>query len=380
LCDSIFGSSNFIANLVWANREGGGSSDSKLFRIKHEYILCYAQQIENVEILGIPVGNEDRYTQQDEYVETRGKYYLQKLGMGSIQYSPSLDYPIETPDEGTVMPADNNNGKKACWRWSRSKYDWGTDNGFIELKKDGTGVWTVYTKQYLNCDNNGNIIERTQRPDGVILEYSSTQGAKGVRHIFGQQVFSYPKDVNLIKWLLERFPKNSTDITILDFFAGSGTTGHAVMKLNAEDKGNRRFILCTNNENNICREVTYERIKRVIERDEYSDSLKYFKIDFIPISDRMYYEYADELLCHVRELVEIENGINFKGNAEIAIVLTDDELESFIKNVDEYTICQRLYRGYDILLTADQEGKLRSRNITVCVIPDYYYRGLEGGL
>ena len=68
------------------------------------------------------------------------------------------------------------------------------------------------------------------------------------------------------------------------FFAGSGTTGHAVMKLNAEDGGNRKFILCTNNENNICRDVTYERIKRVIAKDDYKASLKYFKVDYLHVS------------------------------------------------------------------------------------------------
>ena len=70
----------------------------------------------------------------------------------------------------------------------------------------------------------------------------------------------------------------------LTFFAGSGTTGHAVMKLNAEDGGNRKFILCTNNENNICREVTYERIKRVIDKEGYSASLKYYRVDLFTLS------------------------------------------------------------------------------------------------
>ena len=105
------------------------------------------------------------------------------------------------------------------------------------------------------------------------------------------------------------------------------------MKLNAEDGGNRKFILCTNNENNICRDVTYERIKRVIDKEGYAASLKYYKIDYVPISDRLYYEYADELLKHIRELVELENVINFTGNTEIAIVLTEEELATKIKLV-----------------------------------------------
>lgn len=123
---------------------------------------------------------------------------------------------------------------------------------------------------------------------------------------------------------------SNDDSLILDFFAGSGTTGNAVLKYNAEHEGSaHRFILCTNNENGICRDVTYERIRRVIDKEDYAASLKYYKVDYVPISDRMYYEYADELLRHIRELVELENGINFTGNEEIAIVLTDEELEIF---------------------------------------------------
>ena len=165
---------------------------------------------------------------------------------------------------------------------------------------------------------------------------------------------------------------------VLDFFAGSGTTGHAVMKLNAEDGGNRRFILCTNNENNICRDVTYERIKRVIDKEGYAASLKYYKVDYIPISERMYYEYADELLLHIRELVELENGINFTGNAEIAIVLTDEELEEFVKNINQHKKCKKIYVGHDVLFDAEQAQVFKSKRISVNIIPDYYYKELEG--
>ncbi|MCJ0583985.1 site-specific DNA-methyltransferase, partial [Enterococcus cecorum] len=150
--------------------------------------------IDDVTIKGVPISNEDRYKQSDEYESTRGKYYLQKLGMGSIQYSESLDYPIETPDGSYVMPTDNNNGKKACWRWSRKKFDWGVENGFVEIKKNPQNEWIVYTKQYLNADNDGNIISRSQRPMGVIETFSSTQGAKQLKNIVANAPFSYPKD------------------------------------------------------------------------------------------------------------------------------------------------------------------------------------------
>lgn len=272
ICNEVYGESNFVADLVWANKEGGGSSDSKLFRIKHEHILCYSKNKEFVEIYGVPVGNEDRYKSSDEYVSTRGKYYLQKMGMGTIQYSASLDYPITTPDGSTVMPADNNGGRKACWRWSKSKYEWGLENGFIEIKKDNSGVWTVYSKQYLNCDNEGNIITRTQRPMGIIEEYSSTQAAKLLENMGLGSLFSYAKPIELIRFLCER-TTNTEDI-ILDFFSGSSTTAQAVMQLNADDGGRRKFIMvqlpevCADDSEaykagykNIC-EIGKERIRR----------------------------------------------------------------------------------------------------------------------
>ena len=149
------------------------------------------------------------------------------------------------------------------------------------------------------------------------------------------------------------------------------------MKLNAEDDGNRKFILCTNNENNICRDVTYERIKRVIGKEGYAASLKYYKVDYIPINELMYYEYADELLLHIRELIELENGINLIGNEEIGIVLTEEELDEFIVNTDSFAKCRKLYMGHDILPTEEQEKKLQAHDIEISIIPDYYYRDLQ---
>ena len=239
ICDEVFGEHNFVADLIWTNKEGGGSSDSKLFRIKHEHILCYAKEIDKTDIKGVPISNAERYKGTDEYLSERGPFYLQKMGMGSIQYSSSLDYPIETPDGTTIMPSDNNNGKKACWRWSKDKFERNKALGFVVIKKDSSSVWTVYTKQYMNCDNDGNIIERTQRPMGVIDEYSSTQASKYLDSI-NLKYFDYSKPKELIAYLIRRIDFNNS--LILDFFSGSATTAHAVMQLNAEDGGHRRYI------------------------------------------------------------------------------------------------------------------------------------------
>lgn len=206
-----------------------------------------------------------------------------------------------------------------------------------------------------------------------IIKVLSEEGKKELNSL-GISTFDYPKPLALLQQLCDI--NNNHNSIILDFFAGSGTTGHAVMKLNAEDGGSRKFILCTNNENNICRDVTYERIKRVIEKEDYKASLKYFKVEFVPISEKLYYEYADELLAHIRELVELENGINFNGNTEIAIILTEDELDNFTANIPN--CCKAIYLGHDVLSSDSQEKLFKEHGIAVNIIPDYYYRELEG--
>ena len=206
-------------------------------------------------------------------------------------------------------------------------------------------------------------------------DFFTTKGSSYVRSLFGDKRFPYPKPLEFIVEIL----RASTDENsiILDFFAGSGTTGESTMLLNRATEGNRRFILCTNNENNICREVTYERIRRVIDKESYNASLKYYKVEYIPVSERLYYEYADELLLHIRELVELENGINFVGNAEIAIVLTDEELDAFTQNILQYSACHKLYMGHDLLPDDEQERILRENEIEISIIPDYYYKDLQ---
>lgn len=318
LLTEIFNEFNFLANIVWANQEGGGSSDSKHFRVKHEYILCFAKNKTLATINGVAISNIERYKQKDEYIRNRGPYYTQKLGMGSIQYSESLDYPIVCPDGSIVYPKDNNNGKRACWRWSEKKYEWGLNKGFIEFKKNKKGVWTVYTKQYLNCDNEGTIIERLQRPLGIIEKYSSTQASKNLEDIRLKHKFNYSKPVSLINYILEL--SCSKKSVILDFFAGSGTTLHAAMELNKEDGGKRQCILVTNNENKIAEEVTYERNRKIIQgytnakKEEVEglskNNLRYYKADFVPSEQteqnrRHLTKYSTELIC-IKENCYIE--------------------------------------------------------------------------
>lgn len=307
----------------------------------------------------LPRTDEDNKAYSNPDSDPRGKW--RSGDVRNALYRSNLIYDIISPSGKVIKPCANG------WRWSKETVEEKIKTGEIIFSKDET---RIIRKIYLDT-----LSGRTPETIWFGKDVGTTRSAMSeIKEIFGTSAFGTPKPTGLIERTLRLLTRTHT--TILDFFAGSGTTGHAVMKLNAEDSGNRRFILCTNNENNICHEVTYERIKRVIDKEGYGASLKYYKVDYVPISDRLYYEYADELLKHIRELVELENGVNFMGNAEIAIVLTDEELDEFISHIDEN--CKKLYLGHDILMDAQQAQVLKDRKITVNIIPDYYYKELEG--
>ncbi len=133
LMNEIFGEENFVSKLVWANKEGGGGSDSTYYKIKHEYILCYAKNKENLIIKGAICEEDSSYAFEDEFKEERGRYKLIKLNSFSIQYSSNLDYPITIPNGEVIYPSEY--GKKGCWRWSKEKFYWGLKHGFYRIQK-----------------------------------------------------------------------------------------------------------------------------------------------------------------------------------------------------------------------------------------------------
>ncbi|GGD40110.1 site-specific DNA-methyltransferase [Malaciobacter pacificus] len=281
LCDDIFKNS-FLSQLVWKKKAGGGS-DAKYFASDHEYILIYAKNENSVDKFFTKISDKQKkeYKFKDNNFAKYGFYKRKNLYQTGIDDNrPNLRYEIMAPDGTKILPP-------TIWRWSKETFEKEQLKGKIDIVLDSKKKWQVYTKNYLYEEDNN---ERQIKPRSLLLEQGLTRdGNNDLKNIFGISIFSYPKPVKLVKYLLEIISKENS--IILDFFAGSGTTGHAVLELNKEDEGNRQFILCTNNENSICEEVTYPRISKVIngyttpkgvDIDGISGNLDYYKTDLIP--------------------------------------------------------------------------------------------------
>lgn len=277
ICDEIFGESNFVANIVWQSTIGSNTGENTITTVT-ENILCYSRT-KNKIINKEKFVNDGKMRFSDSHFETRGHYALDKLDSirQSSHYSDALNYPITCPD-GRIRYPGGEDTKQNGWNylWSKNKVDWGIKNDFIVFKKDGDD-WNIYNKRYEFVDNKGDPIERGNIFKNLVLSSfcTTSTGAKEIDDL-DLKLFDYPKSVKLLhKFLSIGTQKNSL---ILDFFSGSATTAHACMQLNAEDGGNRKFIMVQLPENcapdseaakagykNIC-EIGKERIRRAGEK------------------------------------------------------------------------------------------------------------------
>lgn len=220
LCDEVFGEDNFVGEFIKQSKVGGGS-DSKHIATEHEYILTYSKNLDTLPEMFESHSNEylKRYKEED----TNGKYFWDTLARPGLK-NP-INYDIELPD-GSVLNGD--------WIWSKKRYEDELLKGNIRLTKKDDNQWMVHFKQYLNLNG--------KKPRSMTTDFGGTyDGKKEIERLFGNdKVFIYPKSSKQIIKLLEII--TSKNEIILDFFAGSGTTAHAVMDLNAKDGGNRKFI------------------------------------------------------------------------------------------------------------------------------------------
>lgn len=291
LCDEIYGEENFISKFDW--RKKTGANDAKDIAVVTESILLYAKNksytIEkDIWARDESSINQKRYRLSDEFVEERGKYYLDTLDRGGLQYSDSMNFGIEAPDGGIIFPNGRSEFKNDgwIWKWGKDKVKWGIENKFLEFVKSDKSTGSEYTikyKVYKKVDNEGKPRKKSGRVfSNLITEPINQQGNDDFSSLFeGNTYFTNPKPLGLIQYFLRTIDNES--IKVLDFFAGSGTTGHAVMQLNAEDGGNRKFILCQidepikedkpaykfcidNNLPPVISSITIERLKRAGEK------------------------------------------------------------------------------------------------------------------
>ncbi len=238
LMNEIFGEENFVAQINWKGR--GGRQDSRYFAAVHEYILCYAKMIEEF-VAGEETKEGDVYPKYDEEKKRHYKtQLLRKWGSNSRREDrPNLFYPIIAPDGTEVYPmfgpSAQNSKNFGRWRHGASTMQKNIANGLVEFVKQADGSWIPYEKIYEPAEGEGASKKYTTWIEDV------NDGTKVIKDLFGEAVFDYPKSPSLIERFLKMANLEDEDI-VLDFFSGSGTTAHAVMQLNKEDGGDRRFI------------------------------------------------------------------------------------------------------------------------------------------
>jgi adenine-specific DNA-methyltransferase len=381
LCDEIFGDKNFVGMLIWRKKEGGGQADS-YFVTEHEYILVYAKSEQfkwiNEEI---PV-DEAEYNKEDE----QGKFTAVKLAKwgntARREDRPKMYFPIKSPNGKNIYPTapDGGDGR---WRVGKKRMDMLVEKNLV-FWQERNGKWIPYEKLYFDGEE-----IKTTKERSILYDLATTaDGTNELTEIFGKKdIFENPKPTELIKFFL-RYGANSNAV-VLDFFTGSGTTGQSVMKVNQEDGGQRQFILCTNNENNICTEVCYPRIKKIIKGYKNSKketinglngNLKYYTCGFVEAeptdrNKRKLVNESTEMLCikeNTFELVQDENDFKIFKNNDIysGIVFYEDAIDEYkkaIKKIDGH------FNTYVFSLGDDPHEKQFidvKEKVTLCAIPE----------
>lgn len=418
LCDSIFGENNFITQFIWEKTQHFGRQKINFYS-NCEYVLCYAKKLYSSEIGKL----KELLVEKIKTDLTDAPLYNASNRTNTLVFPPnSVKFNLK---DGIYTTSDNDsyellekvevrNGKNVNNLVLRFKSRWSQDTVNEELNK-GTTFWVkskgfairaIYhegktakesPKQLIFTNSNNPLCSYTRFGQKVGV---NEEGSNDLSRLVDQNIFSYPKPTSLIKYLLNLYYdyKNNVhkkDFTVLDFFAGSGTTGQAVLELNKEDGGGRRFILCTNNENNICTEVCYPRLRTVItgikaDGTKYSDgipsNLVYFKTDFVKDQvnrDSAKYSLVAKcngLLCILEDCYNlIEQGhewFHYSSNNKDMFVYTDFcNIETFNEMKKKILSCQKPIILYVFSTDENLDGFDLSdlKNVSVKPIPSKIY-------
>lgn len=398
LCDEVFGEQNFVANLPTIMNFKGNQSQLG-FAGTHEYTLVYAKNITKCSFNQFNIHEEEL---EKKWLEDEIGFYkkgatLKRTGNDAPREKrPTTFYPILIKDNKVATIEEDEylkiydrenkifddtylkdlekkyknmgysfilpiiNDYYASWRWSIDTLRRDKSEVIITSNKDNINF---YKKQRPEL---GEI--PTKKPKTILYKarYSTGTGTNELKNILGEKKFDNPKSVELIKDLLYLTTNNNSKI--LDFFAGSGTTGHAVAQLNKEYGGNRKYILCTNNENKIAEEITYQRLKNI--QEDLPHNLKYYKTDFIK---RFGYEeeiLSERLLSHIKEMVELENMCEIDGKDRV-LILSQEDLEKWFN--EDITENSKVYLPSYILLSREIEIESEKKGVRFIDVPDYYF-------
>lgn len=391
LCDEVFGNSNFMGNIIWQSRTSISNDD--YISTNHNHTFIFAKQITSVQFNGEPIPGKD-YVNPDN--DPRGPWKLVPIDANHV--GGDTVYGIVNPNTGVEYFPPN----KRIWAYNRE--------GFEKLLKDGRIKFGMNDKS--SPKRKMYLRERiakgdSKTPSSILLNAGTTQdGTNELISILGSKVFDYPKPSTFIKRLLYYTTQQNKNATILDFFAGSGTTLHATMQLNAEDDGKRKCILVTNNENNICEEVTYERNRRVIQGyttpkgEEVpglaGNTLRYYRTDFIsrdrtPRNMRALVADATDLLCIKNDIYKEAKLAGRNINPKIAryfaeggrsmLVIYDERAISAIAEILE-TVEPGKEKIKVYVFSAgsyayDDEFEEVANKVELCALPDAIYQAYQ---
>lgn len=407
LCDEIFGAGNFVYELSVVNNLNGNDNSHGMMET-HEYCLIYAHNKELLELGVLPLEeDEENDWFQDEIGYWKVGRCLKATGINAPREArPNLFYPVFINEETLEFTTKEEvgaewyhlipltEGREMSWYWSKETLE--RDKNEVIVKKTIDG-YSLYKKQRPAL---GDLPSKRGKITFYSPKYANANSNAEIKNIFGKKVFDYAKSTQLIKDFLSL--GNAKDGKILDFFAGSGTTLHATMQLNAEDGGHRQCILITNNENHICEEVTYERNKRVIQgyttpKGEpvaglTDNKLRYYRTDFVAresslTAKKQLMLAATDLLC-IKESIYTEchtfGNLRLRSSvvrcfadadARMLIIYNPDAIDTIVAEISRMDIISpiRIYvfSANDYAYNADFEAV--DNKVSLCALPAAIY-------